>query len=302
MAPANQSGFCIEIITLVPQVWDVLGSPAAGLVGRALAEDTATLRISDLRAFGKGRHAQVDDTPFGGGAGMVLMVEPLHRAIERARSQTPGPVLLLSPRGRRFEQSTALSLAAGPGMTLVCGRYEGVDERVRDYVDGELSVGDFVLSAGDAAAWCVVDSVVRLLPGVLGNPASLREESFARGMLEYPQFTRPAAYQGQRVPEVLRSGDHAAIAEWRRTQSDSLTRRLRPDLLRTHAPPDSGTPGQGNSASDSHISEHDASAPAHPEPNSASQPPAKPAGAPRTRRPNASAPEQPSIDPDTPAD
>ena len=137
----------------------------------------------------------------------------------------------MDPRGGRFDQATARALAAGPGLTLVCGRYEGVDERVRRYVDGEVSIGDFVLSAGDPAAWCIVDAVVRLLPGVLGNAASLDKESFARGGLEYPQYTRPAEYDGMPVPEVLRSGDHAAVARWRREQAERLTAEHRPDLL-----------------------------------------------------------------------
>jgi tRNA (guanine37-N1)-methyltransferase len=205
--------------------------PTTGLVGRAFEAGPAELRVRDLRRYGKGPHRQVDDTPFGGGAGMVLGVEPLHRAIADARARTPGPVVLLSPRGRRFTQRDALQLAAGCGLTLVCGRYEGVDERVKAFVDWELSLGDFVLSAGDPAALSVVDAVVRLLPGVLGNPESLREESFEADALEYPQYTRPAVYEGVAVPEVLRSGDHAKIAAWRREQALALTRAVRPDLL-----------------------------------------------------------------------
>jgi tRNA (guanine37-N1)-methyltransferase len=225
--------FALEVITVMPELWGELLSPKSGLVGRAFSEGTAGVNVRSLRDFGRGGHKQVDDAPFGGGAGMVLMVEPLHQAITAARARTPGPVILLGPRGARFDQPMARELAAGPGMTLICGRYEGVDERVRAYIDREVSAGDFVLSAGDPAAWCMVDAVVRLLPGVLGNPASIAEESFSeeQGLLEYPQYTRPAAYDGREVPEVLRSGDHAAVARWRREQAEALTRALRPELL-----------------------------------------------------------------------
>jgi tRNA (guanine37-N1)-methyltransferase len=162
---------------------------------------------------------------------MVLAVPPLHAAIADARKATAGPVILLGPRGERFSQAMARELAAGPGVTLVCGRYEGVDERVRKYVDREVSVGDYVLSAGDPAAWSIVDAVVRLLPGVLGNATSIEDESFSAGLLEYPQYTRPVSYEGDDVPEILRSGDHKKIAAWRREQARALTQKHRPDLL-----------------------------------------------------------------------
>lgn len=205
--------------------------PHTGLVGRAFATGLAELRVRNLRDYGKGVHQQVDDSPFGGGAGMVLGVEPLHRAIADARERTPGPVVLLSPRGTPFRQAHARQWAHGTGLTLICGRYEGIDERVRRYVDADVSLGDFVLSAGDPAAFCMVDAVVRLLPGVLGNPESLQEESFAAGTLEYPQYTRPAEYEGAEVPAVLRSGDHGAIAAWRRQMAQQLTQEHRPDLV-----------------------------------------------------------------------
>jgi tRNA (guanine37-N1)-methyltransferase len=223
--------FRLEVITLMPDLWSSTLCPDAGLVARAFHEGPAQLSVRDLRAYGRGKHHQVDDAPFGGGAGMVLCVEPLHRAIGDARRQTPGPVVLMTPRGEQFDQSMARDFADGPGMILVCGRYEGLDERVRYYVDRQVSIGDYVLSAGDPAAFCLVDAVVRLRPGVLGNPQSLTEESFAQGSLEYPQYTRPAEYDGVAVPEVLRSGDHAAVAAWRREQAEQLTRELRPDLF-----------------------------------------------------------------------
>lgn len=222
--------FAVEVITLAPALWPTLLSDASGLVGRAFDGGPASLTVSDLRDFGRGAHRQVDDTPFGGGAGMVLQVEPVHRAIGRARSRTPGPVVLLSPGGERFSQARAKSLAANAGLILVCGRYEGFDERVRRYVDLEISIGDYVLSCGDPAAWCVVDACVRLLPGVLGNPESVVDESFARAGLEYPHYTRPAVYDEQVVPGVLRGGDHAAIAAWRQTMAAKRTARNRPDI------------------------------------------------------------------------
>lgn len=222
--------FAVEIITLVPDLWPHLLGSSSGLVGKAFERGRCQLHVTHLRDYGAGAHRQVDDAPFGGGAGMVLQIEPLHRAIVDARARTPGPVILMSPRGRPFSHATAAELSAQPGMTLVCGRYEGVDERVRAYVDREISVGDYVLSAGDPAAWAITDAVVRLLPGVLGNAASLAEESFAGGGLEYPQYTRPVEYNGVAVPEVLRSGDHAAVERWRRDQAAALTRLHRPDL------------------------------------------------------------------------
>ena len=223
--------FGLEVITLVPEVWATLTSERAGLTGRAFVDGEARITIRNLKEYGHGKHRQVDDAPFGGGAGMVLAVPPLHAAVQDARRATPGPVILMGPRGERFSQAMARELAAGPGMTLVCGRYEGVDERVRRYIDREVSVGDYVLSAGDPAAWSIVDTVVRLLPGVLGNASSIEDESFSAGLLEYPHYTRPVSYDGAEVPEVLRSGDHRKIAAWRREQARALTQRHRPDLL-----------------------------------------------------------------------
>jgi tRNA (guanine37-N1)-methyltransferase len=224
--------FALEVITLVPEVWATLTSERAGLTGRAFVDGEARVTIRNLKEYGHGKHRQVDDAPFGGGAGMVLAVPPLHAAITDARKATPGPVILMGPRGERFSQTMARELASGPGMTLVCGRYEGVDERVRHYIDREVSVGDYVLSAGDPAAWSIVDAVVRLLPGVLGNASSIEDESFSAGLLEYPHYTRPVSFEGADVPEILRSGDHRKIAAWRREQARALTEKHRPDLLK----------------------------------------------------------------------
>jgi len=222
--------FAVEIITLIPQLWPAWLHETSGLVGRAFAGGRAKLTVGDLRAFGRGPHRQVDDSPFGGGAGMVLSVPPLHEAITQARARTPGPVLLLAPRGKPWSQERAEQLAAGPGMTLVCGRYEGFDERAYAYGDDTVALGDFVLTAGDPAALCIVDTVVRLLPNVVGNPASLVDESFTRGGLEYPQYTRPVSYDGHAVPDVLRGGNHRAIEAWRNAEARALTARHRPDL------------------------------------------------------------------------
>ncbi len=223
--------FDVQIVTLAPQIWPVILSEESGLVGKAFAVGTARLTVHDLREFGVGAHRKVDDTPFGGGAGMVLQVGPLHEATKACRQNAAGPVVLLSARGRPFSHHDASRLAAGPGFTLVCGRYEGVDERVSRYIDDEITVADAVLSAGDPAAWVVVDAVTRLLPGVLGNCESLSEESFAGdGGLEYPQYSRPRSYDGADVPSVLCSGDHAAIRSWRRQQAISHTKSTRPDI------------------------------------------------------------------------
>jgi tRNA (guanine37-N1)-methyltransferase len=187
------------------------------------------VRLVDLRELGKGSHRQVDDAPFGGGAGMVMMIEPLAAAIERL---PPGQRVLLTPAGDRLDQATLDRWAALPHLALICGRYEGVDERVAEHlVDEEVSLGDFVLPGGEAAAAAVIEGVARLLPGVVGNPESVEHESFRDGLLEHPQYTRPASFRGWEVPEVLLSGDHARIERWRRDQRLARTRQRRPDLL-----------------------------------------------------------------------
>jgi len=203
---------------------------SASLLGRARERGIVDVRVHDIRDHATDRHRSVDDTPFGGGAGMVLSPEPVFRAVEAVQPQRP--LFLLDPGGRRFDQALAVELAAGPGFSLLCGRYEGVDERVRRHlVDGELSIGDFVLAGGEAAAFVIVEAVTRLVPGVMGNDASAGEESFVDGLLEHPHFTRPAQFRRWAVPEVLRSGDHGRVARWRRALSLARTVDRRPDLI-----------------------------------------------------------------------
>jgi len=216
------------VFTALPQI---LEAPlSASLLGRARERGLVDLAVHDLRDHTTDRHRSLDDSPFGGGAGMVLSPEPVFRAVEAVRP--PRPLYLLDPGGRRFDQPMAAELAAGPGFSLLCGRYEGVDERVRRHlVDGELSIGDFVLAGGEAAAFVVIEAVTRLVPGVMGNDASAGEESFVDGLLEHPHFTRPAEFRGWVVPEVLRSGDHGRVARWRRAASLARTVARRPDLI-----------------------------------------------------------------------
>lgn len=218
----------IHLFTALPQI---LEAPlSASLLGRARERGVVEVVVHDLRDHTTDRHRSVDDTPFGGGAGMVLSPEPVFRAVEAVRP--PRPLLLLDPGGRRFDQDMAAELAAGGGFSLLCGRYEGVDERVRAHlVDGELSIGDYVLAGGEAAAFVVVEAVTRLVPGVMGNEASAGEESFVDGLLEAPHYTRPADFRGWVVPEVLRSGDHGRVARWRRARSLARTLARRPDLI-----------------------------------------------------------------------
>jgi len=223
----------ISVFTLFPEA--VSAYCTTSILGRAQESGALSVDVHDLRDGAEDTRRTVDDSPFGGGAGMVLMPEPVFRAVEavEAAGDLPRPLLLLAPGGRRFDQAAAEELAAAPtGFSLLCGRYEGVDQRVSDHlVDGELSVGDFVLAGGELAALVVVETVARLLPEVLGNDDSALHESFSDGLLEYPQYTRPAEFRGWEVPAVLRSGDHAAMASWRRTQALLRTAFRRPDLL-----------------------------------------------------------------------
>lgn len=223
----------IDVFTIFPEL--VEGYSMASVLGRARQGGMLDLRVRDLRQGAGDARRSVDDTPFGGGAGMVLMPDPVFRSVEtvEAAEGLPRPLYLLSPGGRRLDQSLARELAAAPGgFSLLCGRYEGVDERIVEHLcDDELSIGDVVLAGGELAALVVVEAVARLLPGVLGNEASIAEESFATGLLEYPQYTRPAEYRGWMVPEVLRSGDHGNVARWRRLEALRRTLLRRPDLL-----------------------------------------------------------------------
>ncbi|MGH8985488.1 MAG: tRNA (guanosine(37)-N1)-methyltransferase TrmD [Acidimicrobiia bacterium] len=219
----------VDVFSLFP---DYLAGPLdTSLIGKARALGVLDVRVHDPRDWTADSHRSVDDTPFGGGAGMVMAPEPLFAAVEAV--EPVRPLLLLTPVGARFDQARARALANGPGFSLVCGRYEGVDQRVADHLcDGELSVGDYVLAGGEAAALVVIEAVTRLVPGVIGNEHSRLDESFDAGqLLEYPQYTRPAEFRSWPVPEVLRSGDHARIERWRRAQSLRRTLERRPDLL-----------------------------------------------------------------------
>jgi tRNA (guanine37-N1)-methyltransferase len=216
------------VFTVLPEY---LSAPlTVSILGRALAAGVLDVRVHDIREHGEGRHRAVDDQPYGGGPGMVMMPGPVFASVEAA-ALADRPLYLLDPGGRRFDQDTARRLAGGEGFALLCGRYEGVDERIREHlVAGAISVGDYVLAGGEAAALVVIEAVARLRPGVLGNDASAADESFAAGLLEHPQYTRPAVFRGLPVPPILRSGDHGAIARWRRDQAEARTRRERPDL------------------------------------------------------------------------
>jgi tRNA (guanine37-N1)-methyltransferase len=233
----------IDVLTLFPGMF--AGPFDESIVARARAAGIVDLRVHNLRDWTSDRHRTADDYPYGGGAGMVLKPEPLFAAIESLRGahgggDAPGHVVLMTPQGEVFRQRIAADLARREHLVLVCGHYEGVDERVREHaVDQELSVGDYVLSGGELPAMVVVDAVVRLLPGALGSPESAAEESHSAGLLEYPQYTRPAEFRGWRVPEVLLSGNHGAIARWRREQALRRTRERRPDLA-----PESPEPGE----------------------------------------------------------
>jgi tRNA (guanine37-N1)-methyltransferase len=220
----------IDIITLFPAFFD---SPLqAGVLGRAVEKQLFHIRLHNLRDWADPPHFVVDDPPYGGGGGMVLKPEPIRRALETVRRQNPrSRVLLMTPQGRPFRQREAVSLVKEKGLIFLCGRYEGVDERVRSWVDDEYSIGDFVLSGGEFAALAMVDAVARLIPGVLGNELSASEDSFGDELLEYPHYTRPAEFEGVRVPEVLLSGNHAEIAVWRHHERLRRTLERRPDLL-----------------------------------------------------------------------
>lgn len=219
-----------DVLTLFPGLF---ASPFAdSILGKAVDRGLIRIGVHNLRDWSEGRHKVTDDTPYGGGEGMVLKPEPVARALADLKSAHPtSKVLLMTPQGKPFRQGVALDLAAEEGLIFVCGRYEGVDERVRAWVDEELSLGDFVLTGGELAAMAMIDAIARLLPGVLGNRDSSLSDSHADGLLEYPQYTRPAEFMGMRVPDVLLSGNHAAISAWRRREQLRRTLQRRPDLL-----------------------------------------------------------------------
>jgi tRNA (guanine37-N1)-methyltransferase len=222
----------VDILTLFPEMFG--GFLGASIVGRAIKRGLADVRLTNIRDFALDSYGSVDDSPFGGGPGMVLMCQPIFDAVERLRTETPDPpgkVVLMTPQGRPMRQDLAQQLAAEPRLILVAGHYEGFDERIRvGLADLEISLGDFVLSGGELAAMVVTDSIVRLLPGALGKDESTAEESFSTGLLEYPQYTRPREYRGMAVPEILLSGDHAKMAAWRLEQAKLRTMQRRPDL------------------------------------------------------------------------
>ncbi len=218
----------IDVFSIFPAMVGDFASQS--LLGRAGQKGLLDIRVHDLREHTTDVHRTVDDSPFGGGAGMVLRAEPIYASVEAA--DPPRPLFLLGPGGRRLDQALAQELAVSGGFSMLCGRYEGVDDRVRtELCDGELSIGDYVLGGGEVAAMVVLEAVGRLVPGVMGNAASAGDESFSHGLLEYPQFTKPAVFRGMEVPEVLRSGDHARIERWRRSMALLRTMAARPDLI-----------------------------------------------------------------------
>ena len=227
------------VLTLFPEMFP--GPLGHSLAARACEAGRWSLQTTDIRGFATDRHRTVDDTPFGGGAGMVLRADVADAAI--AAVADGRPMLALTPRGRPFTQADAAVIAAGPGVILLCGRYEGIDQRVIEArALQEISIGDYVLSGGELAAMVLLDAAIRLLPGVMGSAASAEDESFSAGLLEYPHYTRPAVWEGRPVPDVLVSGNHAAIAAWRRAEAETITRTRRPDLWARHAIPVARSP------------------------------------------------------------
>ena len=223
----------IEVLTLFPEMFE--GALNASIIKRAREAGAVEVRVRNFRDWAKDKHRTVDDSPFGGGPGMVLKCEPVFDAVEAVRAELGGaaPLVYMSPKGERLTQELVKEMAAWPAMMVLCGRYEGLDQRVVDHlVDREVSVGDYVLSGGEPACIVLLDAVIRLLPGARGEPDSVVEESFSEGLLEYPQYTRPAQFRGWEVPEVLLSGNHEAIRRWRREMSIEETKKKRPDLLR----------------------------------------------------------------------
>lgn len=229
---SRDAALTIDVLSIFPEFFH--GPLDTSLLGKARETGRLAVTVHDVREWARDRHRTMDAEPYGGGAGMVMKPEPFVEAVEaRYGSLAARPrTVVLTPRGRRLDQGLVGELALEPALLLVCGRYEGLDERVHELLaHDEISIGDYVLAGGEVAACVVIEAVARLVPGVVGNAASVEGESFADGLLEHPQYTRPASYRGLEVPEVLRSGDHAAVARWRREQAEARTRRLRPDLL-----------------------------------------------------------------------
>jgi tRNA (guanine37-N1)-methyltransferase len=219
-----------DIITLFPDAFPgVLGT---SLIGKALKEGKWQLHTHDLRSYGDGKHRNVDDTPAGGGAGMIMRPDVLGNALsDISKRRGPCPIIYMSPRGTPLLQARAKQIVSSSGVIILCGRFEGIDQRVIDHFQiEEMSIGDYVLSGGELAAQVILDATVRLIPGVLGNDDSTKDESFSNGLLEYPQYTRPSVWEGQEIPKVLMSGDHKKVANWRKTESEVLTKKIRPDL------------------------------------------------------------------------
>ncbi|MEO8531825.1 MAG: tRNA (guanosine(37)-N1)-methyltransferase TrmD [Deltaproteobacteria bacterium] len=246
--PDLTDAWVARVITLFPEVFPgVLG---ASLTGKALQEGLWRIETLDLRMFGEGKHRLVDDTPAGGGAGMVLRADIVGKALEDAARGTPKnrdewPVIYLSPRGKPFTQAMAETFARAKGITLLCGRFEGVDERVIQHYDiQEVSLGDFVMTGGEIAAEALIDATVRLIPRVLGNQASAGDDSFSAGLLEHSQYTKPSVWQGRAIPEVLLSGHHGKIADWRKDEAERLTQQRRPDLWRAYCAQHNLDPGE----------------------------------------------------------
>lgn len=232
MSDSGGAARAIDVLSIFPEFFH--GPLDTSLLGKAREAGRLAVTVHDVREWARDRHRSVDDEPYGGGAGMVMKPEPFIETVEAcygslaARPRT----VVLTPRGRRLDQALVAELAREPALLLVCGRYEGIDERVHQLLaHDEISIGDYVLAGGEVAACVLIEAVTRLVPGVVGNAASVEGESFADGRLEYPQYTRPASYRGLEVPEVLRSGDHGAVARWRHAQAEARTRRVRPDLL-----------------------------------------------------------------------
>jgi tRNA (guanine37-N1)-methyltransferase len=244
-APDLAGVWTAQVLTLLPDAFPgILGD---SLLGRALKEHLWQLQVTDLRRFGEGKHRNVDDTPAGGGAGMVLRADVLEKALREVRSGARGnmPLIYLSPRGQPMTQSLMQKLSQADGVTLLCGRFEGIDERVIEHFDMiEVSLGDFVMTGGEIAAMALIDATVRLIPCVLGNQASTEEESFSDGLLEHPHYTKPANWHGRTIPDVLLSGHHAKITDWRREQAERLTKERRPDLWRAYCAQHGRDPGE----------------------------------------------------------